>query len=313
MLYHRYSGVYMDLYKLKSFYTVARLKSFSRAAEALYLTQPAVSTQIKELENEYNTKLFDRIGRTIELTEAGAALIPFVGKMLDLFDDSLLAVNMLKEPGEGSIKLGVSELPGARLIPSCLSSFLKEFPHVKFSITTRKSSTILKLIKANKLDIGIIGSSTPDILQHDIRGTLIYQDEIVAAMSTNHPFAEKKSISVKDLADEPIIVSLRNTVSRQAIDKLFNRSGIPYTIAYELGNKAMIKTMVEKNLGIAFFSYLEIKKEAESGWIKTLPISDYPFYRYIQIVTHKNKELSPSQREFYDYLVENRGAIHPAR
>ncbi len=302
----------MDLYKLKSFYTVARLKSFSKAAEVLYLTQPAVSTQIKDLETEYAAKLFDRIGRSIELTEAGKILIPFVGKMLDLFDDSLLAVNMLKEPGEGSIKLGVSELPGARLIPSCLSSFLDEYPNVHFAITTRKSSMIVKLIKTNKLDIGIIGSSTPEILHHEITGTVIYRDKIVAAMSMDHPFAAMESITLADLANQPIIVSLRNTVSRQAIDKLFKRSGIPYTIAYELGNKAMIKTMVEKNMGIAFFSYLEIKKEAESGWIKTLPISDYPFYRYIQMVYHKNKELSPSQKRFYDYLVENRDAMsHP--
>ncbi len=300
----------MDLYKLKSFYTVARLKSFSKAAEALYLTQPAVSTQIKDLENEYKTKLFDRIGRTIELTEAGETLIPFVGKMLDLFDDSLLAVNMLKDPGEGTVKLGVSELPGARLVPSCLSSFLRNYPNVKFSITTKTSSMIIKMIKTNKLDIGIIGSSTPNILQPEITGTIIYRDEIVAAVSTDHFFAKKKSITVKDLAGQPVIVSLRNTVSRQAIDRLFHRSGIPHTIAYELGNKAMIKAMVEKNLGIAFFSYLEIKKEAESGWIKTLPISDYPFYRYIQIISHKNKELSPSQKRFYDYLVENRRNIN---
>ena len=300
----------MDLYKLKSFYTVARLKSFSRAAEVLYLTQPAVSTQIKDLENKYNTKLFDRIGRTIKLTEAGETLIPYVKKMLDLFDDSLLAVNMLKEPGEGSVKLGVSELPGARLIPSCLSLFLIEYPKVRFTITTRKASIILKLIKANKLDIGIIGSSTPEITQSEIRGTMVYQDKIVVVMSQNNPLADKKILAVKDLANQPIIVSLRNTVSRQAIDKLFHRCGIPYRIAYEISNKAMIKTMVEKNMGISFFSYLEIKKEAESGWIKTLPISDYPFYRYIHIVYHKNKQLSPSQQKFYDYLVENKTTIN---
>ncbi len=299
----------MDLYKLKSFYTVARLKSFSKAAEVLFLTQPAVSTQIKDLETEYATKLFDRIGRSIELTEAGEILLPFVGKMLDLFDDSLMAVNMLKEPGEGSIKLGVSELPGARLIPSCLASFLNEYPNVRFAITTRKSSMIVKLIKTNKLDIGIIGSSTPEILHHEITGAVLYRDKIVAAMSMDHPFAKRKSITLKDLANQPIIVSLRNTVSRQAIDKLFKRSGIPYTIAYELGNKAMIKTMVEKNMGIAFFSYLEVKKEAESGWIKTLSISDYPFYRYIQIIYHNNKDLSSSQKRFYDYLVDNKEKI----
>lgn len=301
----------MDLYKLKSFYTVAKLGSFSRAAEALYLTQPAVSTQIKDLENEYKARLFDRIGRTIKLTEAGEALIPYVKNLLDIFDESHLAVNMLKETGEGSVKLGVSELPGARLIPSCISAFLKEYPHVNFAITARKSSTIITLIKNNKLDMGIIGNSGPEITRAEITGTTIYKDDIVVAMSEDHALAKKDAVTINDLANQPIIVSLRNTVSRQAIDKLFHRSGIPYRIAYEIGNKAMIKTMVEKNLGIAFFSYLEIKKEAESGWIRTLPISDYPFYRYIQVIHHKNKQLSPSQKVFYDFLVENKDKIKP--
>ncbi len=297
----------MDLYKLKSFYTVAKLGSFSKAAKVLYLTQPAVSTQIRDLEREYNTKLFDRIGRSIRLTQSGEILMPYVKNILDTIDESHLAVNVMKKAGEGSVKLGVSELPGTRLIPSCISVFLKQYPHVNFAITAEKSSVILDLIRNNKLDMGIVGSSYPEITKTDITGTTIYKDKIVVAISRDHPLAESNEIQVKDLSNIPVIVSLKNTVSRQAIDRLFNKLDIPYRIAYEIDNKAMIKTMVEKNMGIAFFSYLEIKKESESGWIKTLNISDYPFYRYILAVHHKNKELSPSQKAFYDFLIENVG------
>jgi len=297
----------VDLYKLKSFYTVAKLGSFSKAAKSLYLTQPAVSTQIKDLEREYNTKLFDRIGRSIRLTQSGEILMPYVKSILDTIDESHLAVNVMKKAGEGSVKLGVSELPGARLIPSCISVFLKQYPHVNFAITAKKSSVILDMIRNNKLDMGIVGSSYPEITKTDITGTTIYKDRIVVAISRDHPLAESDEIQVKDLSDIPVIVSLKNTVSRQAIDRLFNKLGIPYRIAYEIDNKEMIKTMVEKNMGIAFFSYLEIKKESESGWIKTLNISDYPFYRYILAVHHKNKELSPSQKAFHDFLIENVG------
>ena len=294
----------MDLYKLKSFYTVAKLGSFSRAAEVLYLTQPAVSTQIKDLENEYQTKLFDRIGRDIRLTPAGEILIPYVKNILDLLDESRLSVNVLKKAGEGSVKIGVSELPGARLIPSCLSEFLNTYPKVHVSITAKKSSEISELVKTNKVDIGIIGNSSPEISAGDFKGTTIYKDRIVAALSPDHPLAGKESLTVKELSNQPLIVSLKNTVSRQAIDKLFHRLNIPYKIAYEIENKSMIKTMIEKNLGISFFSFLEIEKESEYGCLKTLSISDYPFYRYIQIIYHKNKNLSPTQKAFYDFITE---------
>ncbi len=303
----------MDLYKLKSFYTVAKLGSFSRAAEILYLTQPAVSTQIKDLESEYQTKLFDRIGRDIRLTQSGEILIPYVKNILDLLDESHMAVNVLKEAGQGSVKLGVSELPGARLIPSCISTFLEHYPNVNFAITAKKSSFIMELVKTNKVDLGIVGNSSPEIPQNDFIGTTIYKDRIVVAISKDHPLSKKDVVNVDELSNLPLIVSLKNTVSRQAIDKLFHRLNIPYKIAYEIENKAMIKTMVEKNLGVAFFSYLEIKKESESGWIKTLPIGDYPFYRYIQIIHHKNKELSPSQKAFYDFLVEKKDTIIPEK
>ena len=296
----------MDLYKLKSFYTVAKMGSFSRAAEALYLTQPAVSTQIKDLESEYKTKLFDRIGRNIRLTQSGEMLIPYVKNILDLVDESHLAVNVLKKAGEGSVKVGVSELPGARLIPDCLSRFLEQYPKVSISVTAKKSALITDLVKTNKVDLGIVGNSLPEISENDFKGETVHKDNIVVAVSNSHPLAQKKSVTVKELSNLPLIVSLKNTVSRQAIDKLFHRLNIPYKIAYEIDNKSMIKTMIEKNLGIAFFSYLEIKKEAESGWIKTLSISDYPFYRYIQIIYHKNKKLSPSQKAFYDFFVEEK-------
>jgi len=295
----------MDLYKLKSFYTVAKLKSFSKAAKVLCLTQPAVSTQIKELEYEYKTKLFERIGRTIQVTQAGEALIPYVKSMLDILNESMFAVNMLKKAGEGSVKLGVSELPGARLIPSCLSAFIKKYPHVDFAINAKKSSIIVELVKSKKLDLGVVGSSSSKISKPDIEGSVIYKDKIVVALSKEHPLAAKDEVAVHELMDQPIIVSLRNTVSRHAIDRLFRKSGITYKRAYEIGNKAMIKTMVEKNLGIAFFSYLDIKKESELGWIKTMIVSDYPFYRYVLAIRHRNKQLSESQKLFYNFLIEN--------
>ncbi len=293
----------MDLYKLKSFYTVAELGSFSKAAEKLYLTQPAVSAQIKDLEYIYKTKLFDRVGRKIKLTHSGETLITYVKKILDIYDESHFAIGLLKEAKEGSVKLGVSVLPGTRMIPLILSQFKKLFPDITFSIDILKSATIIEALKQNKYDLGLIVSSDHSKKRPEFVENLIHRDKIVVGVSPDHPLAEKSSIKIKELSGLPLIVSLKNTVSRQALDKFLHQHSLPFTIAYEIESKSMMKTMVESNLGIAFFSTLEIQKEVELNWIHSLEIEDDSITRDIQAVYHKNHELSPSAKAFYDFMT----------
>lgn len=294
----------MDLYKLKSFDRVAQLQSVSRAAEQLFLTQPAVSAHIKDLEYEYGTKLFDRIGRNIKLTKAGESLLPYVKSILDTFDESHFAVDMLKDQEKGSIRLGTSNLPGARFVPDCLASFLKKHPLIQFSIDTTTTQNILNLIKQQKLELGIIGSSDEKLNKPELVCKTLFRDEVVLAVSREHPLAERESIKVHELANLPVIASLKNTVTRQAIDKFFHKFSVPCKIAYEISNKSMIKNMVEKNLGISFFSRLEIHREIEMNWLKMLIVEEAPVYRYILVVNHKNRDFSPSLQLFYDFLFD---------
>jgi|SRR6056297_2206251 len=292
----------MDLYKLKSFAKVSQLQSVSRAAEQLFLTQPAVSAHIKDLEYEYGTKLFDRIGRNIQLTKAGEALLPYVKDIMDTFDKSHFAVDILKDEERGSIRLGTSNLPGARLVPNCLAAFLKKHPSVNFSIETTNTQNTLTMLKQQKIDLGIIGNSTETLNRPELLCKTLYRDEVVVAVSMEHPFANRNSVKVEELSGLPIIASLKNTVTRQAIDKFFHKFSIPCKIAYEISNKSMIKNMVEKNLGISFFSRLEINRETDMQWLKMLTVEEAPVYRYILAVHHKNKEFSPSLSLFYDFL-----------
>ncbi|MCK5154317.1 MAG: LysR family transcriptional regulator [Spirochaetales bacterium] len=292
----------MDLYKLKSFYTVAELGSFSRAAESLFLTQPAVSAQIKDLEYEYKTKLFDRVGRKIKLTRAGETLIGYAKKLLDMYEESHFAVNMLKEAMDGSVKITTSGTPGSRLLPTLISNFKKVYPDTDFVIKTQKSVSVVESIKQNHFDLGIIVSSECNMEKHELIEKILYKDQIVIGVSNEHPLALRNSISVNELSNMPLIVSVKNTVSRQAMDKFFHQYSIPFTIAYEIENMSMIKTMVEKNLGIAFFSSLEIRKEVDSKWLHTVEIEDVPLYRYVNIIYHRNHELSPATKAFYDFI-----------
>jgi len=294
----------MDLYKLKSFYTVAKLGSFSRAAETLFLTQPAVSAQIKDLEYEYKTKLFDRVGRKIKLTRAGETLIEYAKNLLDMYEESHFAVNMLKDAMDGSVKITTSGTPGSRLLPALISNFKKVYPDTGFTIKTQKSVSVVEAIRQNHFDLGIIVSSECNHGKHELIEKVLYKDQIVIGVSNEHPLALRNSISVNELSNMPLIVSVKNTVSRQAMDKFFHQYSIPFTIAYEIENMSMIKTMVEKNLGIAFFSSLEIRKEVESKWLHTVEIEDVPLYRYVNVIYHKNHELSPATKAFYDFIFD---------
>lgn len=300
----------MDLNKLKTFYTVAKLNNFSRAAETLYLTQPAVSAQIKDLEYEYKTKLFDRNGRNIQLTESGEKLLPYVRKLLDIYEESHHAVNLLKEASEGSIKLGVSGLPGARLLPAIISRFNEVYPKVNFTIKEQKSAAILNSLKQKKFDMGIIVNSEESISAPNLEDKVLYKDKYIIGISCDHPFAEKDKLDIEDLIKLPLIVSQKDTVSHQALNNLYNRLSLPFNVAYEIENRSMMKTMVEKNLGVAFFSSLEVKKEVEANLIHTLELKDIPFYSYIQIVFNKERELSPAAKTFYDFISDSEEKAH---
>jgi DNA-binding transcriptional LysR family regulator len=292
----------MDLYKLKTFYTVAKLGSFSRAAETLYLTQPAVSAQIKDLEYEYNTQLFNRVGRKISLTRPGETLIEYVKNILDIYEESHYAVDLLKSAKDGQVKLAVSDLPGSIWLPQIISLFQKEYPEITFSIKNFKSTKVVNSIRQNKVSIGIVVCNEASLNEHELVEKVLYKDKIVLGVSKQHPLAAKDSLSIKDLANLPLIMSLKDTVLRHSVDKMFHQYDIPYTIAYEIDNKTMIKSMVENNLGIAFFSSQEIKAETDAGTMKAFDIEDFPFYCYIIVVYHKKHQLSPSLKAFYDFM-----------
>jgi LysR family transcriptional regulator, transcriptional activator of the cysJI operon len=248
--------------------------------------------------------LFDRVGRKIKLTRAGETLVTYAENLLEMHKESHIAVDMLKDAMNGTIKLCSSGTPGSRLLPSLISDFSKEYPDTTFSIKTQKSAAVIESIKQNQFDLGIIVSSQCKLDKQELVEKVLYKDEILIGVSNDHPLAMRKSIGVNELSNLPLIVSVKNTVSRQAMDSFFHKYSIPFKIAYEIENMSMIKTMVEKNLGIAFFSSLEIKKEVDSKWLHTVEIEDVPLYRYVNVIYHKNHELSPATKAFYDFIFD---------
>lgn len=293
----------MDLFKLKTFYTVAQLKSFSRAAETLFLSQPAISAQIKDLEYGYGEPLFNRIGRKIELTPAGEVLLHYVENILKIYDESRYAVNCLKEFNQGRITLGTSTFPGTHYLPPLLAEYLRDNPQVKLAINVKNAKMIKEMVIKKELELGVIGSI--DTLSHeaDLEETVLLQDKIVLAVDHGHPLAGKRVVEVSDLKDLTIISAFKNTVSRQVIRLLYYKHGIDLKVSYEIENKGMIKNMVQSGLGCAFFACSEVKKEAEAGWLKILDIENEDLYRNILLIYRKDRKLSPASEALVQFLL----------
>jgi DNA-binding transcriptional LysR family regulator len=302
----RRGAVTVDLIKLKTFYTVAQLGSFSRAAETLYFSQPAISAQIKDLEYGYGEALFNRVGRKIELTQAGEILLHYVENILKIYDESKYAVNCLKEYNQGRINLGSSSFPGTHYLPPVLAAYLADNPEVSVSITVKNAKKIKEMVLKKELELGIIGSI--DTLSHDadLEETVLLQDRIVLAMDHNHPLSRKDMVDVSDLEKLSIISAFKNTVSRQVIRKLYFKHGIELKICYEIENKSMIKTMVQNGLGCAFFASLEVEKEAKAGWLKILPIREEDLFRNILLIHLRDRKLSPAGDGLVRFLMNKR-------
>ncbi|RKX87560.1 MAG: hypothetical protein DRP70_08165 [Spirochaetes bacterium] len=299
-----YIFLYMDLIKLKSFLAITELGSFSRAAEVLYFSQPAISAHIKELEYEYDTKLFNRIGRKIELTKSGEALVYYVESILDTFEESKKAINSLKEAGLGELSIGTSSLPGAHLVPEYLSRYKLQNPEVTFNVTISKAVDIREMVLKNKLDIGIIGSQDAEYKDIRLEEKIIDRDEMVLAIPNTHVLSGKEKVSIFDLNNLELIVSFKNTLSRQAINKLFLKYDVPYTIKHEINDKAMRIAMVQNGLGCAFFTYSEIKREVNSKWFSILRIEEETLYRNIVLIHLKEISMSPTVKSFCNFLIK---------
>ncbi len=299
----------MDVIKLKAFYTVAMLGSFSRAAEKLFFTQPAISSQIKELENEYNTTLFERIGRNIRLTEEGKALLPYAESILKSFEEAQFVVDSVGDKKLGSIKLGASALPGVNLMPEFVAEFRKLFPLINFQISVNYAYQIRKMVLNNDLDMGLVGSIEMGGQEEQLVEQTLLNDPIVVVVGREHSWSTRNEITLSELKEQPLILSFKSTITRQVIEKQFGKFDIPLKLAFEIGSTEVIKRMVELNLGISILSFSSVKKEIAAGWLKSLVISDLDLFRRINIIYHKEKLFSSALKLFIDFLLSKHSAV----
>ncbi len=289
----------MELQNLQAFITVSETGSFSRAAEKLFLTQPAVSKRISSLEQTLNVRLFDRIGKTVQLTEAGAALLPGSRRILAELEESRRIIGNLSGHVSGPLKLGTSHHIGLHRLPNVLRSFIQQYPQVDLDIHFMDSEEALDAVLKGKLELAIatLPEKAPDSLTTDI----IWHDPLTVAVARDHPLATRNAITLKQLIQHAAILPSQSTYTRALLEKKLRIDSSKLKIAMETNYLETIKMMVSIGLG---WSVLPLSMCDEH--LIGLDVNGMNMERLLGVAYHRERTLSNAAQMLLQILETNK-------
>jgi DNA-binding transcriptional LysR family regulator len=275
----------MLLAQITAFVEVARRRSVSRAAEALFVTQPALTARIQGLERDLGAELFIRTSRGMKLTEAGEAFLPYAVRALGALTDGRMQVNALERGGAGRLAIGAAPAVSTYVLPPLLKLFAQSHPRVAVSVRTGHSEEMLDLVLREQVDVGLVRA-----LHHrDIVSTPLYEDRLVLVVDPAHSFADKGRIRLREIAGEQLILFDRTSSYHELTNALFRTAGIAPTGVMELDNIDAAKKMVEQGFGVALLPHTSVTDELESGRLAEVAIRDaQPVRRQIVAVRRRD-------------------------
>lgn len=280
----------MENFRLKVFRTVAEAMSFRKAAEMLHLSQPAVSQQIRALEEEAHVRLFDRAGgdghgSQIALTEAGRVLLGYANKAAAVMAEAERALASLNHEVTGELHLGASTTVAQYLLPRILGAFLKQYPHVRMSVVSGNTEEICEAVAEEKVALGIIEGPP---MRRDVKTEPMAPDELVLIVSPGHAWAQRKgAIPVAELATVPLLLRERGSGSRRVVERALKEAGLSLRqlkVAMELDSTEAIISGVEAELGVGFVSRWAIGKVLRLGSIKVVKVAGLRIVREFSFV-----------------------------
>jgi len=288
----------MTLRHLKIFIAVCKYKSTVEASKQLHIAQPSISLAIKEIEENYGIKLFDRISRKLIRTEDGKLFLSKATEIIDKFNN--LESSMSDNDGKKIINLGCSTTIATFILPKILERYYEEKSNVKINLTIRDSLTLKNLILENKLDLALI--ETP-IIDNSIISTSFYKDSLLLYLSKYNQLSKKESLELKDLIYENIILREKHSAVRYLIDSLFISNNIDKNITSDSTSTEAIISLVENNIGVSILSSLWKNQLNANTNIITKEIVDISLKREYLIIQHKNKNISKSIQSLINILT----------
>jgi len=293
----------IDFRHLETFCRIAGSKSFSKAADDLFLTQPTVSGHILALEHSLSLRLFDRTSRGVRLTKAGEVFLKYASKILSFRKDLLNALSEFSEGIRGDLSLGASTIPGEYLLPKLMGDFKREHAHLTISLKIADTKEIVQYVLQDSIEYGIIGAK----LDHPSLHYEKYdEDEIIAVATSDHPLTRKKRVNLEEFLKEPWIIREEGSGTQIALEKALRKKGKSlkqFNVVMEMGSTSSVKEGVKAKLGLAFISGRATEEEIRQGTLSRIDVEGIgPISRQIYIVSHRGRTLSPIGMEFLRFL-----------
>jgi DNA-binding transcriptional LysR family regulator len=289
------------LRQLEVFEAIARLGSFTRAAEELYLTQPTVSMQIRKLSEAVGMPLFEQVGKKIYLTDAGRALQAFTRELLDHFARFEMTLADMKGLKQGTLKLAVVTT-AKYFAPRLLGPFCQQYPGIDVSLKVSNRERVLERLADNVDDLYILGQPPEGL---EVVAEPFLENPLVVLAPANHPLAGKKKIPLPRLADEPFLLREPGSGTRAATERLFAEHGLAIKVRMELGSNEAIKQAIVGGLGVSVLSRHTLALDAPMGQLAVLDVEGFPIVRHWYVAHPRGKQLSVVARTFLDYLKQS--------
>ncbi len=296
----------MDLRQLEVFAQVFETRSFSRAADALRLTQSTVSEHVRLLEDEIGARLFDRLGRETVPTRAGELLCGYARRILALRTEARQALDQFLGQVTGVLVVGASTIPGEYVLPPLIGRFREKFPQVSIALKISDTRAIIQTVLDGQAEVGVVGANPGN---RGLNARELMPDELVVVVPPGHPWFGRRQVTLSDLQSEPMIVREPGSGSRQALEHALEDAGTGLgglRIIAEMGSTGAIKQAVKSGVGVSIISKRAVEEECRHGLLWCVKLKDLRFTRHFYVVTHASRSRSPLCQAFLDFLAAER-------
>ncbi len=289
----------MNLHQLRVFYTVANRLSFTLAAEDLVMSQPAVSLQIKALEQSLGLRLFERVANRLSLTQAGEALYHSATTMLSAEDEATRTMAELAGATRGKLVIGANTTGGMYILPPVIRDFRKAFPETEIVLHIDGTERLCERVQQNVIDLAFVGGP---IENERFRVEHLCLDPLALIFSPAHAFAGRSSVSLMEVAAERFVVPEPSSRTRLLVERSLRERGLTMKIAQQLTGTEPVKKAVEANLGVAMVSSHAVEREVAAGHLGTARVADLDLRRYLEMISRGDKYFSPAGVRFREFV-----------
>ncbi len=300
----------MDIWQLSVFYKVVKLQSFSKAAEAIHISQPTVSSHIKNLEKYFGCPLIDRVDKKAVPTKAGALLYEYAYKLIKLKEETETAIFGFQGEYKGNLTIGASTIPGGYILPRLISDFRKQYNEITISMMIADSEKIMDSVLSGEAELGIIGTKCR---HNKVFQEKLIDDEMYLIVPMSHHWNSRSRVSIEELKTEPFIIREQGSGTLKSIQENLDKKSLKcdqLNIVAELGNTTAVIQGIKNNLGVSVLSPVSIRDDLNNKTLKALKIEGLSFQRCFYLIRHKARTPSPLHELFTEYLKSGKKLVH---